>query len=297
MKHILLIALLIIISTSVDAQGEESIAKKLAYTVRNSEVWCEQLKGVDLRKEFHTQHISYDDAAIRVDFVHKFRQGFLKQSFKELFNDKVDLKGMVEKEIARLEMIAVWIEGDNLHMRNTLFLVDPQLNIDRFNDTVEHYKKKLAAYRDSKAAQGVGSSEYCLYGTINSYFKSIVIEGEKRSVQIPLDFHRKQAIEEQRRKAPRVVALYRAVRAAENGDYVTAFREAQQAAQDGNAVAQYQLAYFYAHGLGVKKDKKAAIEWYTKSAQQGYEPAQFNLCGSDSSKLAAAFAEMVWSRV
>ncbi|MCI0563939.1 MAG: hypothetical protein MN733_36150, partial [Nitrososphaera sp.] len=52
----------------------------LAYTVRSSEVWCEQLKGVDLRKEFHTQHISYDDAAIRVDFVHEFRQGFLKQS-------------------------------------------------------------------------------------------------------------------------------------------------------------------------------------------------------------------------
>jgi TPR repeat protein len=33
----------------------------------------------------------------------------------------------------------------------------------------------------------------------------------------------------------------------------------------------------YSNGRGVPQDYKQAVEWYRKAAEQGYEPAQFNL--------------------
>jgi len=48
-------------------------------------------------------------------------------------------------------------------------------------------------------------------------------------------------------------------------------------AQDGDAVAQYQLARLYRNGVGVTKNEAEALAWFTKSANQNYAPAQSTL--------------------
>jgi len=61
------------------------------------------------------------------------------------------------------------------------------------------------------------------------------------------------------------------------GDYATALRESQPLAEQGNALAQYQLGLLYDNGQGVRKDDTQARQWYEKSAEQGYAEAQVNL--------------------
>ena len=63
----------------------------------------------------------------------------------------------------------------------------------------------------------------------------------------------------------------------------------KRSAQQGHAIAQFQVALAYDRGIGVKADKPQAILWYKKSAQQnwtcpddnhhhnGFRPAQSNL--------------------
>lgn len=41
--------------------------------------------------------------------------------------------------------------------------------------------------------------------------------------------------------------------------------------------AQYYLAIMYAEGDGVNVDKRKALYWYIKAAEQGYSEAQYNL--------------------
>lgn len=53
-----------------------------------------------------------------------------------------------------------------------------------------------------------------------------------------------------------------------------AFREA---AQKGNAEAQFQLGLMYHQGKGAPQDFAAAAEWYRKAAEQGIARAQNNL--------------------
>ena len=54
------------------------------------------------------------------------------------------------------------------------------------------------------------------------------------------------------------------------GDY-------KQAAEQGDAEAQYNLGYAYKDGKGVEQDDKQAVKWWTKSAEQGNVYAQNNL--------------------
>ena len=42
-------------------------------------------------------------------------------------------------------------------------------------------------------------------------------------------------------------------------------------------MAQYNLGYLYAYGKGVPKDEAAAIDWYTRAANQGLASAQYSL--------------------
>ena len=60
-------------------------------------------------------------------------------------------------------------------------------------------------------------------------------------------------------------------------DYATALREWQPLAEQGQAVAQYQLGLLYANGQGVTKDDAKARQWYEKAAAQGHVEAQVNL--------------------
>ena len=48
-------------------------------------------------------------------------------------------------------------------------------------------------------------------------------------------------------------------------------------AEAGDAVDQYNLGQYYEKGLGVIRDNKEAVKWYTKSAEQGHVKAAFNL--------------------
>ena len=62
-----------------------------------------------------------------------------------------------------------------------------------------------------------------------------------------------------------------------SGNYATALREWQPLAEQGQAVAQYQLGLLYANGQGVTKDDAKARQWYEKAAVQGHAEAQVNL--------------------
>jgi len=45
-------------------------------------------------------------------------------------------------------------------------------------------------------------------------------------------------------------------------------------AEEGNAEAQDDVGFMYESGRGVAKDRAQAVEWYRKSAAQGYQPAR-----------------------
>jgi uncharacterized protein len=61
------------------------------------------------------------------------------------------------------------------------------------------------------------------------------------------------------------------------GDYATALRLSRPLAEQGDAIAQYNLGNMYASGKGAPQDYAAAISWYRKAAAQGYAGAQYNL--------------------
>jgi TPR repeat protein len=62
----------------------------------------------------------------------------------------------------------------------------------------------------------------------------------------------------------------------DNGDYAAAFRVWEPMAEQGNALAQLELAKMYLYGKGVPQDYKVATYWYTKAAEQGNARAQSN---------------------
>jgi TPR repeat protein len=61
------------------------------------------------------------------------------------------------------------------------------------------------------------------------------------------------------------------------GDYTTALREWRPLAEQGDALAQYNLGVLYRKGRGVPQDDVQARQWYAKAAAQGQAKAQFNL--------------------
>ncbi len=67
------------------------------------------------------------------------------------------------------------------------------------------------------------------------------------------------------------------VAALKRGDYATAFQEMHPLAEQGNPVAQYNVALMYFKGRGVPQNSAEAERWYTKSAEQGNTGAQRNL--------------------
>src|SRR5882724_5667141 len=68
-----------------------------------------------------------------------------------------------------------------------------------------------------------------------------------------------------------------AVEAHSRGDSQKALRLIRPLANDGDAVAQFNLGLMYATGQGVQQDNAAAALWFRKAAEQGYAPAQSNL--------------------
>jgi len=61
------------------------------------------------------------------------------------------------------------------------------------------------------------------------------------------------------------------------GDYATALKEWRPLAEQGNAVAQFNLGVGYDNGQGVPQDYVKAVRWYRLAAEQGNASAQYNL--------------------
>lgn len=85
---------------------------------------------------------------------------------------------------------------------------------------------------------------------------------------------------------PRVLDVYEdevAARVALDGEFIVAtddaddpnVEELKQKAEDGDAVAQYQLGKCYDEGKGLTQDSAAALAWYRKAAEAGQPDAQF----------------------
>ncbi len=66
-------------------------------------------------------------------------------------------------------------------------------------------------------------------------------------------------------------------RAFDAGDYATAIKEWQPAAEGGDVAAMRNLGQIYRLGLGVEKDPVQAIKWYKRAAEIGFDRAQANL--------------------
>ena len=63
----------------------------------------------------------------------------------------------------------------------------------------------------------------------------------------------------------------------EVGDYANAFKLLKPLADQGDAEAQCIIGNMYDLGLGLERDILEAIEWYRKSAEQGYGLASNNI--------------------
>lgn len=71
--------------------------------------------------------------------------------------------------------------------------------------------------------------------------------------------------------------------AAESGNYAAAMKKWGPLAEQGNALAQFNLAMLFHSGSGVPQSEAEAIKWYTAAANNGYYKAQ--------EYLAVAYAE------
>jgi hypothetical protein len=68
-----------------------------------------------------------------------------------------------------------------------------------------------------------------------------------------------------------------ALLAYKSGDYESAYKLLVPLVGFQDTRAQNLLGVMYAHGKGLNKDRKRAIEFLNKSVQQGYAPSQYNL--------------------
>ena len=67
------------------------------------------------------------------------------------------------------------------------------------------------------------------------------------------------------------------LQAAQSGDFKASLFEWTPLAEQGNAMAQFNLGHMYANGYGVPENDKTAVKWFTKAAEQGLAEGQFNL--------------------
>jgi hypothetical protein len=60
-------------------------------------------------------------------------------------------------------------------------------------------------------------------------------------------------------------------------DHVEAVKWYRKAAEQGHAIAQFNLGWCLMNGQGIAKDPVEAVKWYRMAAEQGHADAQFNL--------------------
>lgn len=67
------------------------------------------------------------------------------------------------------------------------------------------------------------------------------------------------------------------LKAYDAGDYAGALAAWRPLAEAGETRAQISVAELYAEGLGVRRDLRAAADWYRRAARRGDAVAQLNL--------------------
>lgn len=67
------------------------------------------------------------------------------------------------------------------------------------------------------------------------------------------------------------------LKAMQDNDFKTAYKEWKKLAEKGDAKIQSTIAVMYHTGVGVKKNYQKAFYWYKKAAEQGITAAQANL--------------------
>lgn len=60
-------------------------------------------------------------------------------------------------------------------------------------------------------------------------------------------------------------------------DYTNALKCFKMVAEQGDAIAQFNLGIMYEDGQGVSQSDTEAVKWYRKAAEQGHAKAQYNL--------------------
>jgi TPR repeat protein len=63
----------------------------------------------------------------------------------------------------------------------------------------------------------------------------------------------------------------------QKGDYVEAAKQWRPLAEQGDAVAQYNLGLLFIDGHGVPQNPAEAANWFRRAAEQDYTAAQHNL--------------------
>ena len=66
------------------------------------------------------------------------------------------------------------------------------------------------------------------------------------------------------------------VEAYSRGDYATALKELRPLAEQGNVVAQFNLADMYKYGKGVPQDYVQAYMWWSVAGANGFEEANIH---------------------
>ena len=69
----------------------------------------------------------------------------------------------------------------------------------------------------------------------------------------------------------------RASKSWDEGRLLSAFRLFMAGAKAGDTGAQFNLGYFYAAGIGVKRNKRRAVFWYQRAYRKGFAAAASNI--------------------
>lgn len=147
--------------------------------------WCEQIAGVNLEKKYNKGFIfsvSFNKEAIRKDFIEQYNLLVLSNVGSKYMGG-AEPNSNVMKELSRLQMVGVWSEGDKLHIANVLLFKDKRLGLDEFPEFVKNYKFYLNL-NDNR--NKLDDYQYCLFGTINSLFESVVLHGPEKSDQVEI---------------------------------------------------------------------------------------------------------------
>ncbi len=130
-----------------------------SYTVDTWDGWCSKILGEDLYEKYNTFGIGFDDNGIRADFVQKYND-FISEKIDEQYLDGAKLDDPVVQELMRLKMIGVYNEGNDLHLSNSLLVVDEELGIDDFQEWENNFRHYLDDIEQNR--QDLDDFQYCI---------------------------------------------------------------------------------------------------------------------------------------